>query len=109
MKLNQQIQQGDVTLTRIETMPSGTRVPVPKQTKGFILAEGEATGHHHAIASETDAELVRIGERMLLQLNETATLTHEEHKPISLQPGVYEIGIVQEWDYLQDMARDVVD
>ena len=109
MKKPRQIQQGDVTLTRLPAMPIGERVSVAKQPKGFILAEGEATGHHHAIAGETDAELVKIGERMLLRLNEAATLTHEEHKPIELQPGVYAIGIVQEWDYLDQMARDVVD
>jgi len=101
-------QQGDVILTRIDRVPIGD-TQVIKDKRGFVLAEGEATGHYHGIAPDTDAELVRIGERLLLTLNEPAELKHQEHKPITLEPGIWEVGIVREWDYLAEMERKVVD
>jgi hypothetical protein len=107
MNINQ-IQQGDVALKRIEAMPAGKRIKIKRGSRGLILAEGEHTGHAHVV-EETDAELVQIGERMILRLESRATLVHEEHKPITLEPGLYEVGRVQEFDYFQQMARTVAD
>ena len=106
---NTQIQQGDVTLKRLDAMPTGKRVRLKRSPRGrLVLAEGEHTGHEHAV-EETDAELIQIGERMILKLERSATIVHEEHKPITLEPGIYEVGRVQEYDYFQQMARTVAD
>ena len=104
--MKNQIQQGDVTITRLETMPEGERKQISRRR--CVLAEGEVTGHAHVIEDE-DAELVQIGERMLLSLGKPATLKHEEHGPITLEPGVYEIGRIAEYDYFAQMARPVAD
>jgi hypothetical protein len=103
-----QIQQGDVTLKRLDRIPTGTRKKVKRTTRGIVLAEGEHTGHAHVI-EESEAELIQIGERMILRLEKSATIVHEEHKPITLEPGIYEVGRVQEFDYFQQMARTVAD
>lgn len=103
---NQVAQQGDVTLTRLSELPTGEIKVVSR--KRCILAEGEHTGHAHVI-EESEAELIRIGERMLLKLTKAATVVHEEHNPITLAPGIWEIGQVSEYDYLADMARTVRD
>lgn len=103
-----QIQQGDVTLKRLDAMPGGKRVKLKRTARGVVLAEGEHTGHAHVI-EESDAELIQIGERMILSLAKPATIVHEEHKPITLEPGIYEVGRVQEFDYFQQMARTVAD
>lgn len=100
------IQQGDVTIRRIEAMPEGTAKSISKGR--CVLAEGEATGHAH-IVEDTEAELIQIGERILLKLGRAATVIHEEHKPITLQPGIWEIGLISEYDYLSEMARNVAD
>lgn len=101
-----QIQQGDVILRRITQIPATATI---KQRGGrIVLAEGQATGHAHVVVDD-DATLIAEGERMLLQLEKQTVLCHEEHNPITLEPGVYEIGRVQEWDYLQQMARTVAD
>ena len=104
-KLNQ-IQQGDVTLIRVESLPNGTHSIIT--TGHCVLAEGEHTGHAHTINNE-DAELIRIGERMLLRLGSVATLTHQEHGPIILDPGIYEVGRISEYDYFAEMTRSVAD
>ena len=38
-----------------------------------------------------------------------ATLKHEEHKPLSLPPGLYRTRIVREFDHLSQRTRNVVD
>lgn len=98
-------QQGDIVLRKLKSMPDGKHDSVIK--KRLVLAHGES-GHSHVVEDD-EAELIQIGERMLLKLTRAATVTHEEHKPIRLSPGIWEIGRVREYDYFQHMVRQVVD
>src|SRR5580692_2011231 len=107
-EMHMQKQQGDVLFTRLTAMPDGVRKKVKRTKRGLVLADGEATGHAHII-EETDAELIHIGERMLLSLSAPAIVKHDEHNPITLEPGIYEIGRVREKDWLTDMVRTVAD
>jgi hypothetical protein len=57
-----------------------------------VLAEGEATGHAHAIANPhaillSDQET----DRRFLRLAADAVLGHQEHGPILLPAGTYEV------------------
>lgn len=98
-------QQGDVCLRKLKSMPDGERKTISKGR--CILAHGES-GHSHVV-DQDDAELIAIGERMLLTITKTADVVHEEHKAHRLSPGVWEIGRVQEYDYYSKMARPVQD
>jgi hypothetical protein len=98
-------QQGDVLLRKLDCLPTGEA----KRTRGrLVLAHGES-GHSHVIEAEDDATLIEIGDRMLLQLNEPATVVHEEHGPITLSPGIWEVGRVQEFDPFEQLTRNVAD
>lgn len=108
MKTKNTAQHGDVLLKRIESLPEGKINKLKRHERGWVLADGEITGHAHVIDSD-DAELIEVGGRMLLVLEKAATVTHEEHHAITLQPGIWEIGRVQEYDYLSQMARNVAD
>ena len=102
-------QQGDVILTRINKLPNGSRKIIKKNNKGeMVLAEGETTGHYHGIA-ENKSELFTINNVMYMDLKENSILTHQEHKHIELEAGVWQIGIVKEYDYFSKMVRKVVD
>lgn len=103
---NQTAQQGDVLLRKLHTIPSGDISPLAKLR--CVLADGEHTGHQHLVESD-DAELIQIGERMLLKLAKQATVVHPEHKPITLSPGIWEVGRVKEYDWYQHMERQVQD
>lgn len=75
-----------------------------------MLAHGES-GHSHVVEDE-DAELIQIGERMILKLTkslEATPATHEEHQAHHLSPGIWDIGRVQEYDYFSKMTRQVQD
>ena len=104
-KAKDSFQQGDVIGRRLDEMPEGKSELVAR--KRIILAHGES-GHSHVV-EEDEAELIRIGERMILKLASPATVMHEEHKPIKLEPGIWEIGRVREFDWFARMERKVVD
>lgn len=101
-------QQGDVLLVRIDEIKSDV-----KKLDHLVLARGEATGHSHRITTGT-ATLYQgpgMGQaNLLLEVSsDTATLTHEEHKPITLPKGIWEVRIVREYDHFNEIAREVRD
>jgi hypothetical protein len=98
-------QQGDVLLEPIDSLPVGEQKTIAKGR--CVLAHGES-GHFHVLEND-EAELIQIGEKLLLKLGKQATLVHEEHKPQTLEPGIWEIGRVQEYDWFSKMQRRVID
>jgi hypothetical protein len=36
-------------------------------------------------------------------------VVHEEHKPVTLEPGIWEVGRVKEYDWFSKMERQVMD
>ena len=100
-------QQGDLLLRRLDKLPDGDCKVISRGR--CVLAHGES-GHSHILeAAESDAELVQIGERMLLTLAALAPVQHEEHHARTLTPGVWEVGRVKEYDWLSQMERRVQD
>ena len=107
MKNSQEFQQGDVLIHRINSLPDGIK-KVGRKVRGFVLAEGETTGHAHVV--EEDIEMYEKDGNFYIRVSgETATVTHEEHAPIEIPSGFYEIGIVQEVDPWTEQPRKVVD
>lgn len=87
----QNFRQGDVYLLAT-SKPSKAKDATPKGD--IILALGEVTGHAHRIASAPDR--VRLWEaegQRYVEVKKPVTLTHEEHGPITLDPGWYEARI----------------
>lgn len=103
-------QQGDV-LIKTTKIPKGL-----EKVEDPVLQHGEATGHAHRLqmfkhdtgtGSWTvykDKEGIRF-----LKVETPTDLTHEEHNTITIPPGEYKIGIVQEYDHFAEEARNVVD
>jgi hypothetical protein len=92
--------QGDLLLERVaDTAPSGT-VRENLDGMAMVLAEGEETGHRHAIRERVtlfhDQDLATDIPKGLyighVQVSsEYARLTHEEHAPITLPRGTYRV------------------
>ena len=76
----------------------------------ITLADGEVTGHHHSIYGGT-ATLVGEDNAVdqYLKVDEESTVEHQEHNPVILPPGDYEVGIVREMDHFREEARNVMD
>lgn len=100
-----QFRQGDVFLELIEDPSSvevGERIPLDKGA--IVLAYGEATGHAHAIREEGAIlfSAKAANEERFLRVLRPVALTHEEHAPIALKPGLYRVRRQREWSDLDE-------
>ena len=71
------------------------------------LAEGEVTGHFHA--AEGAATVYQLGDGTRQFDGEGVVVTHQEHGPITLSPGLTNSARVQEYDPFLEEARQVQD
>jgi hypothetical protein len=105
-----QIQHGDVIIRGVTKIPKGARRL--GRDGCLVVMEGEETGHSHIITGQT-ADLWTLEKdgvtQLYLEVAEPVTITHEEHKPLEIPTGIYEIGRVKEYDYFKEMERYVVD
>ena len=117
------IQQGDVLLLKVDkaTFFKQTKVgyKTVKHINRAVLAEGEATGHYHAVYMEDmleeagvtlckDTEYDRQN-RGLIVTGAPVEVRHEEHNTITLEPGFYLQRIVNEFDHISGITRRVAD
>ena len=80
--------QGDVFITRVESIPKGARrVPL----RHGILVHGELTGHSHRLDDSISATLFGgAGSELFLDVGSGgARIVHEEHGTIELPVGFY--------------------
>ena len=101
-----QLQQGDVVLKRIESMPPDA-IEVKRKYGKIIVMHGEG-GHTHTI-SDIDAMFYEKDGKSYLKNLKSVTIEHEEHKSFVIDPGIWEIGQVREKDWLSGMVRKVID
>ena len=88
------------------------------------VALGEATGHHHRFETASDGAMVtayrssyhfgrnnpQVCDYVAIEGKDGyATLTHEEHNPVTVPSGYYKIDIVKEFDHFSQLDRRVVD
>ncbi len=98
--------QGDVLLIQIEGLPEDARETKPDEEHRIVLAYGEVTGHAHAV-STAQADLYEAGQDRFLKIQSGASLVHEEHSTIMLDPGTYKI--VRQREYVPQSWRVVAD
>jgi|SRR5208283_1721977 len=96
------IVQGDVFFTRAKRLPVKAEVK-QKSKRGYIIAEGEATGHAHVV--DDDIELYESGGVLYLRTEKEIQVKHEEHKPVILSKGIWKVGIVREYDPFSEHVR----
>jgi hypothetical protein len=93
---------GDVLIAEVGGVPQGAN-----RQPNVILAYGEVTGHSHRIEDPTKAELwAHQGVLYLVVLAQTRVI-HEEHHPITLNPGTYRVW--QQREYTPEKIRIVRD
>lgn len=105
MKVREQFRQGDVFIERVRSVPKGAKL-VAREAGRVVLAHGEATGHTHAI-EDLEALLYDHEGEFYLQADGTVTLRHEEHAPITIEPGVYKV--TRQREYSPEEIRNVAD
>ncbi len=79
--------QGDIFIETVKAIPADARLQ-----PHCVLAEGEVTGHSHRIAERAAARLYAHPASLYLDIvAEHATVTHDEHGPITLPRGTYRV------------------
>lgn len=97
---------GDIGITPIKKLPNNLK------KVGNILAYGEATGHHHKLLERIDNQfevLEDIQGNKYLKINEPTELTHQEHKTITIEKGLYWIRNEREYNYFEQAVMRVQD
>lgn len=102
-----QFRQGDILFIKQAQKPSGEVVSRDNRNR-LVVAEGEATGHAHAIAEET-VTMYRddVLNRAWVVVEEKANVVHEEHDTITLDSGVWMV--VYQRQYMRGQIRRVLD
>ena len=96
--------QGDILIRRVSALPS------KKSTKreNGVLVEGEVTGHAHRLDDLAAAEVLEIENGLYLRVGESGVrIVHEEHAPITLTPGNYQVS--RQVEYTPEAIRNVQD
>lgn len=104
--VNKLYRQGDVLLVEIN-VDDNKLENVPQDARGLVLAEGESSGHYHAVFGR-NARLCNYkesGMRVVVVDNDGADVRVigggiegvDRHTPISLKPGKYEVRIQRSW------------
>lgn len=119
MNAAQSIRQGDLLLVKIAKPPTNLERK-PTKNGQCTIGYGEVTGHHHTIqdaewlvAPETtmdDLHQFALGNTTMpvfVVLDEPTTLTHQEHAPIALGAGVWQV--VRQREYFPGELRSVRD
>ena len=98
------IQQGDVLV--FEASIPKDAIPIQAKQGRFVLAEGEATGHAHAIAEMPGVQMFRSNNSLFLSTGYEVIVRHEEHKPVTIPPGTFRIDQVKEIDpYTEEIGK----
>lgn len=100
---------GEAVLKPIDGLPKGSKKK--KHTGDLIIAASETVGHHHRIyCEEKEAALYEKDGVLYLKVDSDVSLTcRDKHDAVTLNPGVYEVGAQREWDYLEQIERQVAD
>lgn len=92
------LRQGDVLICAVESIPSDAKALKRDKARGVVLAEGEASGHFHGIASR-HAKLYRTeSDARYMRVTAPVALAHEEHATVEIPPGNYRVTIHRQYE-----------
>lgn len=86
------IRHGDVVLVKINKIPAKAK----SLGKRKELAYGEVTGHAHRLDVGEMFETKK--GKLFCRISDKATLSHEEHKNVTLPKGDYEVVIKRQYE-----------
>jgi len=76
--------QGDIVIREVRRLPADVR-----RQCSPVLAYGEKTGHSHRLKGP--GQVWRQDTQLYLRLEHPSQIVHEEHRAITLSPGIYKV------------------
>lgn len=95
--------QGDLLFVKIDNLPKH----VGKQ-RNNILAKGEFTGHMHQLMGG-DVYNEPKKKKKYAHVTDDGVVIHEEHKPVKLEKGTYEVVRQREYKPARRRTQAVID
>jgi hypothetical protein len=86
------IRQGDVWFIPVAEVPASA-----KRRKDRTIALGEATGHHHTLTETATVFGELNGQQWVVVEEAPAEVVHQEHAPLVLEVGYYEVRIARRY------------
>jgi hypothetical protein len=93
---------GDVLIATTPSLPADAQ---PRNSP--VLVYGEATGHAHRIEDPATAEVWIANGELFLRVMTVTRIIHEEHRPITLDPGIYRVW--QQREYTPQAIQRIID
>jgi hypothetical protein len=104
---------GEAIINKVSELPKGLKKVNLFDKKSYKLVDSEVTGNFHLLEAKEGVELFEDSNGVLWLKNDVPTdvfcVIKERHDNITLEPGIWEIDKAKEYDYLQEMKRDVSD
>lgn len=97
---NKIYRQGDILFRKIALLPKNL-----KEKQNSVVVEGEQTGHAHVLVNGAVFELLD-SEKMFIKAGQNTKIIHEEHLPIKLESGIYEV--IRQREYLREGITQIV-
>ena len=88
--------QGDILFIRVQQAPHSKGKVVERENGRIVVAEGEVTGHSHAITTP-DVEMYEKANIRWLVAPQEFVVSHEEHEAIKMPPGVWRVVYQREY------------
>ena len=102
---------GEVNIFETTTIPDGA-VQLKSNGIGYKIADSETTGNHHMVKAQDGVEMYEKNGVMYLKNSvpvDVYCVLQERHDTITLEPSIWELEPAQEYDYLTQEKRNVVD
>lgn len=111
------LRHGDWLFKQIEKLPEGLKKAENKIKSDtvFRFATGEATNHHHEVATKKAEDMEWFSDELgnyYVKFTDEALAKHPEHSvktDLKIMPGIYKVYQAEEYDWFQDIARKVID
>lgn len=107
--MSQIYRHGDVgSIAPIDAIPESA-TPIKIKGDSFVLKNGTETGHSHLLTADGLQMFEDTEGRRYFTSSGDASLTHEEHKPLTIPAGTYIVNYEREMDHFSHTVREVID
>ena len=109
--------QGEIRIDRVSALPDAITTAAVEHTPGGYIISHSESGHHHLLSGGVEVmertSGVPEGMKILYAIVKEPSRLYQDaaspHKPIDLDPGIYEMRIKREYDPFLEQARRVAD
>lgn len=99
--------QGDVLIMAIDSIPQDAQPMTADNKQRYVLAEGEATGHAHALKNVDTVDVFTLADALFIRAGTAVEIVHEEHATVTLPAGLWQV--VRQFEYTPQAIRRVFD